>query len=781
MFYCLQLKGAIDLRKFALFLACVVMFTGLYSVSSGAESNDMVIMLYMTGSSLESDGGAASRDLEEMIRSIQGKNSIRIVAMIAGADKWALDIPADETSIYEVTGNGLNRVQRGESRSMGDPETLADFLAYAESGYPADQYGLIIWDHGAGPLGGVCFDETRKTDGIADKLTLEELGRALSDSPFSTRKLSFLGFDACLMASLEVASAISPYAEYMIASQDTEPVEGWDYAFLQELTGKESGDQIGRQVIAFYEESRRDNPRPVTLSCLDLRFMDEVRSALGSFFADLEPGISEEMFHKYTKCRSDSKTMGNTTTSRYDLIDLLDLLSLYQESRLADCSELVRILQSMITCHFAANDDFANGISIYYPFDNKTKYETTWSSDYSRLDFVPQYQTFIKKMADITMGEALFNWKSSYQVRLQQEAGTVKLSVDLTPEEMENLARARLIVVEELQKDNYQQLYVDYDNLRRFDDSISAVYHGEALYQVDENGEIIAGPVTYYPVDNGIAVYGLLEYPFDFDQLFSADFSFDPDASFNTQKGPDPAQLVYCLQEDGSLAFSDVMILQDNGLHLPSAVNLSECEGFTLVNSGPSAITSLEHTLQDYVPLDISKGAPILKFLPVYGSNTRHAYIRLTDLQGQNAFSEVVEIPNPALISIASEQVCLENELFRLTLISADLVSGYNAGIKCVFSLKNVSQETFRTSVTKAALNAVPVDGYSWRTVAFEPDEEDEIVIFIDGASIKRTGIQEAASLNFSLSLSGADKQFGEYQISIPVQLNTAVFSAVSE
>ena len=129
MFYCLQLKGAVDLRRFLLFLACVVMFTGLYSVSSGAESNDMVIMLYMTGSSLESDGGAASRDLEEMIRSIQGKNSIRIVAMIAGADKWALDIPADETSIYEVTGNGLNRVQRGESRSMGDPETLADFLA----------------------------------------------------------------------------------------------------------------------------------------------------------------------------------------------------------------------------------------------------------------------------------------------------------------------------------------------------------------------------------------------------------------------------------------------------------------------------------------------------------------------------------------------------------------------------------------------------------------------------------------------------------------------------
>ena len=49
----------------------------------------------------------------------------------------------------------------GEERlsSMGEAETLADFLEWGVQTYPADKMGLILWNHGSGSINGVCFDE----------------------------------------------------------------------------------------------------------------------------------------------------------------------------------------------------------------------------------------------------------------------------------------------------------------------------------------------------------------------------------------------------------------------------------------------------------------------------------------------------------------------------------------------------------------------------------------------------------------------------------------------
>lgn len=91
-------------------------------------------------------------------------------------------------------------------------------------------------------------------------------------------KLEWIGFDACLMSSLEVASVLAPYADYMIASQETEPGWGWNYAFLSVLSdraipGDEMGEYIvdsymdyGEYVFDYYPNLYSD----LTLSCIDL-------------------------------------------------------------------------------------------------------------------------------------------------------------------------------------------------------------------------------------------------------------------------------------------------------------------------------------------------------------------------------------------------------------------------------------------------------------------------------------------------------------------------------
>ena len=168
------------------------------------------LMVYMTGSDLESRCAAASNDIEEMIQSVPADGSLRVILLTGGAAVWHREgIPSEGCDMWEVTSDGLSHVCHLTDDSMGDARTLSRFLTESAERYPADRYALILWDHGGGPLGGVCLDETADMDA----LSLEEIAEALENSAFHDNPLSLIGFDACLMASAEVASAVAPYGE----------------------------------------------------------------------------------------------------------------------------------------------------------------------------------------------------------------------------------------------------------------------------------------------------------------------------------------------------------------------------------------------------------------------------------------------------------------------------------------------------------------------------------------------------------------------------------------
>ncbi len=111
--------------------------------------------------------------------------------------------------------------QLGEA-NMGDPDTLADFINWGMAAYPANQYALIIWDHGAG-WNGAAFDGD-------DALTLPDLRQALT--AVASEKLDVIAFDACLMGQLDVLTAVQPYADFAVASEALTPGQGWNYTDL---------------------------------------------------------------------------------------------------------------------------------------------------------------------------------------------------------------------------------------------------------------------------------------------------------------------------------------------------------------------------------------------------------------------------------------------------------------------------------------------------------------------------------------------------------------------
>ncbi|MBI3928145.1 MAG: hypothetical protein HY319_21560 [Armatimonadetes bacterium] len=175
------------------------------------------------------------------------------------------------------------------STDMASPDTLADFVKWGMEHYPAEHYFLVMSDHGDG-WKGACQDSTH-----GSWMSLPEIEEGLRTAREATgRKIDLLGFDACLMASAEVAHQLRNEADFLVASQEVEGGAGWPYnrllspnalqgiqqavALDSELTPRE----MGRQVVTVAQGKQDDLP---TMAAVDLSKMPAVAEAVDHFAA----------------------------------------------------------------------------------------------------------------------------------------------------------------------------------------------------------------------------------------------------------------------------------------------------------------------------------------------------------------------------------------------------------------------------------------------------------------------------------------------------------------
>ena len=330
---------------------------------------DWTIFVYLCGSDLESDGGAASSDIEEAFAA-RGSGQVKVVYQTGGSYFWYQNINENRVQRYLLEDGDLTLVDEKPEANMGTASTLADFLSWGVSNYPSERMGLILWNHGSGSINGVCFDEQYDYD----SLTLGELDHALNQVyDQMTDRFEFIGFDACLMSTLETANVLTPYARYMYASQEMEPGSGWDYtSLLNNLAANpdQDGAQLGEKVCREYYDHCADygfgSQRSATFSIIDLSKIDDVLISMNEAFRVVyEQGDLGDVTRAVLEADSFG---GNSVSEGYsnmlDLGNILDQLSGYgQEVR--DASQT---LQSCVL--YTMNGRLhknASGLSVYYP------------------------------------------------------------------------------------------------------------------------------------------------------------------------------------------------------------------------------------------------------------------------------------------------------------------------------------------------------------------------------------------------------------------------------
>lgn len=383
--------------------------------TTAVEDGSWAIYWYLCGSDLESNGGFATNDLSELME-VELPENVNVVIETGGSAVWQNDLmDAEKLQRWLYNSEGLQLVDEQPSASMGEAQTLADFLAFAKGNYPAEKTAVVFWNHGGGSVSGAAFDEIYGYD----SLTLDEMYQAFSSvwTPSTEKQpLELVGFDTCLMATVDVANTFSDLAHYLVASEETEPANGWYYSqWVGALAENPSmnGEELGKVICdAYYagceEVGTQDN---TTLSLTDLTKVQPLLDAYDTFGAEAlaaactDPGF----FSQFGRVAAQSENYGgNTKEQGYtNMVDLghmarqsVDMLGSAQEvlDALDDCvlyqvGGQYRTEATGLSCYYSYNgdvDDFNSyaGLGAGVAFKYFYSYELTGELDDSGMAYI---------------------------------------------------------------------------------------------------------------------------------------------------------------------------------------------------------------------------------------------------------------------------------------------------------------------------------------------------------------------------------------------------------
>ena len=338
---------------------------GKYTKLRGKGKDKVTLMVYMIGSDLESQNGMGTVDLNEMVYSGLQNQKVNVIVETGGCRKWRNSvISPKKLQRWRVSGQGVGLIEESSLAPMTDEDELADFIQFCAKQAPADRYILIFWDHGGGSVSGFGYDETYPND----TMNIGEISKALKKGGV---KFDFIGFDACLMATLETAIAVEPYADYLIASEESEPGTGWYYTNWLKMLDENSSTNtlnLGRRICDDFTEKNRMYASSVgtTLSVTDLSELDGiVAKRLDSFGLGLTQLLKGKDYMSVAKARNGSREFA--TSSRLDQIDLVDFCNRLGSKESAALADAVR---SAVKYNRVNNASNAYGLSIYFPYSS---------------------------------------------------------------------------------------------------------------------------------------------------------------------------------------------------------------------------------------------------------------------------------------------------------------------------------------------------------------------------------------------------------------------------
>ncbi len=285
-----------------------------------------------------------------------------------------------------------NLVQILGELNMGSAETLRDFLEWGITTYPANNYALILWDHGSGimsgpEIGGICWDDSNNED----YLTISELESALSE-----KRINLLCFDACLMGCTEINYQLQDYVDVIVTSEETIPGDGFHYnGFAEYLKTHPNAtpEELSVAIVDAYEEFYARQDSQVTLASLRT-FSDEINSKFSDFFIVLNNSLTSQ---KASITLARENVLELDDPSYIDLYDFIEKIQYYCSGEIGTVAQelLSAYDEILVTVYHSESLYNAHGLSIYFPrsyYSYSSEYQTVqFSQDFLWEEFLKLY------------------------------------------------------------------------------------------------------------------------------------------------------------------------------------------------------------------------------------------------------------------------------------------------------------------------------------------------------------------------------------------------------
>ncbi|MBR0163724.1 MAG: hypothetical protein IJQ12_03515 [Lachnospiraceae bacterium] len=372
-----------------------------------AVPDTFTILLYVIGADLETYAGAASEDFEEILASSIGEN-VRVVAQTGGAgDWWTEGIDPAKNERFVFANGRMTRVQSLDRQRMSDYRTLGAFIEWAKNAYPSERYALILWNHGGGTLSGYGMDEFYPDD----TMSLADIRKALETGG---QYFEFIGFDACLMATVETAMAVHGYADYLIASEEVEPSNGWYYTeWLNELEDDPHMGTValGRRIVDEYMRvsGANDYFSTACLSVIRLDRVPELCRTLQLYHRGARTLMSED-YVSIATARSRVRSFGYGGAEQIDLQDYVRRV----DSDLVNAEEVLRQTAGVVV-YTQSKGERIHGIAMYYPYAIPQAYGEVVSV-MNEIGYNYQYFTFFDSFMTRIINEQQYSMYHDHAV-----------------------------------------------------------------------------------------------------------------------------------------------------------------------------------------------------------------------------------------------------------------------------------------------------------------------------------------------------------------------------
>ena len=215
-------------------------------------------------------------------------------------------------------------------------------------------------------------------------------------------KFDFIGFDACLMATMETALMLDQYADYLVASEETEPGIGWYYTnWLTEL-GKNTATptvEIGKRIVDDFVSTCASQcaGQSATLSVVDLAELAHTApQPMKDFSKSLSEMIGNNQYREVSNARNGTREFARST-----MIDQIDLVHFARNIGNSESKALADALLGAVKYNrCSANMSNSYGLSIYFPYRKVANVDKAVST-YNAIGMDESYSECIRAFASL--------------------------------------------------------------------------------------------------------------------------------------------------------------------------------------------------------------------------------------------------------------------------------------------------------------------------------------------------------------------------------------------